>query len=437
MKRLYVLAMFIIAFSMVTAACGASSQNQTPATYSKINIPQDLSHDWVKTGVGYTNWYMTGVTGITNPVTGWTEFQFDGYSLRAIWTSTPNPSPYNVDFAYTFDIQKVDSKGLVLDHAACFDINQYNDLVERGKNVYKDYVRADRMNFQHATTYTVTEKVGCQLDGSEDVIYGIHTHGVLSDSGTVIPQPTATATATAVPTLTPGPGTPTAIVPTVTLAAITGPVPFACGELALSGTVDWNKVAIFTLDCVNSRVRFYFKGDAMDQIFVQFQKDQQKPGNVSAYVNIPNCVLGPVTVQTGGVQDSGATETIDCSNYGFKVSSSLSAGPGGQTLFASVPGCGNLNLSGTVEWNKISSFSMDCVNSRYQFHFRGQSMDRVWVNIERSQGHPDRLDAWATVIGCKIGNETVGPNHTSAWQTQKQAQTVCPDYGLDITASVK
>lgn len=385
MKRWHVLAIFIVVFSLVTAACGASNQVPPPEVLVKINIPQDLSHDWLRTNVGNTDWYMTGVSGITNPTTGWTQFQFDGFSVRAIWTSTPNPSPYGGDFNYTFDIQKVDSKGLVLDHAVCFDINLYNESIDQGKdNVYKDYARADQMEFSHATTFTVTETVGCKFGASGDVIYAIHTHGVLSDSGTVIPEPTVTSTVTPYPTITPGPGTPTAVIPTATLAAISGPVPFACGELVLSGTVDWSKVSTFTLDCVNSRVRFYFKGDAMDQIFVQFQKDQQRPGNVNAYVSIPNCAIGPVVVQTGGIQDSGATETVDCGTFGFKVSSSLSAASGALTLFASVPGCGNLDLTGTVDWSKISSFAMDCTNSRYQFHFRGPSLDRVMVNFERS-----------------------------------------------------
>ena len=169
---------------------------------------------------------------------------------------------------------------------------------------------------------------------------------------------------------------------------------------------------------------------------VQFEINQTNTQEINGYVSVPNCVLGDVTTVVGGTSKNGTSVTIECPDMGLKLTGTKQVGERiGVSNFQSPVGCGRLAMAGIIDWTKIATFALDCYNNRAQFHFRGESLDRVMVQFEKDQNGTERVDAYASVVGCKVGNEAVTSNHT-AWQTKTEVITTCADFGFEVKATL-
>ena len=419
------------------SACGGG------ATVDTFDVPEELGNEYFVTHSGNTDWYIPGAEGIYNDKTGWTVFNFEYGQIYAIFETLKNPTDENEPFGLNFDIQWVQN-GSVMKHAMCFSVENYNDNLQNGWGDEKSYdfnppyTTGTDQNWESLDA-SKDYKFGCHFEGDDaDWIYFVHHHLVNSKAVQALTDlaPTETQLPTATPTFTPGPGTPTAVIPTATITVTGGTVPFACGDLSLSGNIDWSKVSLFVLDCVNSRVQVKFLGDNLDKSMVQFEINQVDTSLVNGYVSVPNCTLGAVTTIQGGTSQTDKSVKVDCPDMGFSLSGTKQMNaPLGVSYFENPPLCGTLIMSGKVDWTKVSTFALDCYNSRAQFHFRGQSMDRVMVQFEKDQNGTNKVDAYASVLGCKVGNEAVTTNN-GAWQTKAEIVTTCPEYGFEVKALI-
>lgn len=174
---------------LISACAPATAPTEPPAVSDEeFLLPESLKGDWAMTTDDITTWWISDDNGPFqkrfNDATGWVSFDYDGYSIRAKLTTNPNPSKYDGFFETEFDVQKVDSKGYVIEHARCWDVQAANWRLTHNSNnqLIKDLeVLPDYRPWVSSREQTVLE-YGCQFKDGVDVLFVRHVHNVLTNS---------------------------------------------------------------------------------------------------------------------------------------------------------------------------------------------------------------------------------------------------------------
>ena len=176
---------------LVISACAPAQAPEEPAvsvSNEAILVPESLGPEWIHTSAGNTDMYAKE-EGIYDEETGWVTFNYKDHKILAILTTTPNPSNEGQPYSLKFDVQWVEGD-LVLDHAVCFDVEQYN--VNLDYDTDTKYYSTNLPIVDHLSTANEveTETYGCGFgEYPTDVVYLVHKQLVKSSALQELNQP--------------------------------------------------------------------------------------------------------------------------------------------------------------------------------------------------------------------------------------------------------